>query len=260
MRHRCVGSGDRRAEGTWSWPRDPRDRGVGSSIVAVATLVAEPDGGVRTLDVKRARDAFGRRRARGSSVLRRVVEPTLAGYVARALAAGDADTTEVLRDLGADRHAPRRAVIERVAVEWDAVLMRALQGSRSRGAAGHPPEMIRGPGAAAHDGADGRVSAEGAVMAQQVPAESPGGTGGAGPRLTGGVIASLAGAGALVVFMLQNRDDVTLHFLGWDFTWPLWLFTILTAVLGAFVWLGLGVLRRHRRRKERRAERRAERG
>lgn len=92
-------------------------------------------------------------------------------------------------------------------------------------------------------------------MVQQVPTGSPGGTGGAGARLSGGVIASLVGGGLLVVFMVQNREDVTLHFLVWDFTWPLWLFTLLTAALGAFVWLGLGVLRRHRRRKERRRAR-----
>lgn len=90
---------------------------------------------------------------------------------------------------------------------------------------------------------------------QQAPTGSTGGAGGVGGGLSGGVIASLTGAGLLVVFMVQNRDDVTLHFLGWDFTWPLWFFTILTATLGALLWLGLGVLRRHRRRKERRAAR-----
>jgi uncharacterized integral membrane protein len=56
--------------------------------------------------------------------------------------------------------------------------------------------------------------------------------------------------------MIQNTEDVTLHFLVWNFTWPLWLFTIVTAVFGALVWFGLGVLRRHRRRKARREDRR----
>jgi uncharacterized integral membrane protein len=42
----------------------------------------------------------------------------------------------------------------------------------------------------------------------------------------------------------------------WHFTWPVWLLTIISAVLGAFVWFGLGVIRRHRRRKERRQDRR----
>lgn len=64
------------------------------------------------------------------------------------------------------------------------------------------------------------------------------------------------GAGALLVFMLQNREDVTLTFLLWDFTWPVWLLTLASALVGAFVWLGLGILRRHRRRSRRRAERR----
>ena len=92
-------------------------------------------------------------------------------------------------------------------------------------------------------------------MVQQVPAGSTRGTGGSGARLGGGVIASLAGAGLLVVFMVQNRQDVTLQFLVWKFTWPLWLLILVTAALGALVWIGLGVLRRHRRRKARREAR-----
>lgn len=75
-------------------------------------------------------------------------------------------------------------------------------------------------------------------------------------RLSGGAIATISGAALLVIFMIQNTADVTLHFLVWDFTWPLWLFTLMTAAFGALIWFGLGVMRRHRRRKERRAERR----
>jgi uncharacterized integral membrane protein len=56
--------------------------------------------------------------------------------------------------------------------------------------------------------------------------------------------------------MIQNRQDVTLDFLVWSFTWPLWLFTLVTALIGAVVWIGLGVMRRHRRRKARREDRR----
>jgi uncharacterized integral membrane protein len=56
--------------------------------------------------------------------------------------------------------------------------------------------------------------------------------------------------------MLQNTEDVTIDFLVWDFTWPVWLLTLGAAVVGALVWFGLGVLRRHRRRKDRRADRR----
>jgi uncharacterized integral membrane protein len=74
-------------------------------------------------------------------------------------------------------------------------------------------------------------------------------------RLSGGVIATLAGSGLLIVFMLQNTQDVTLQFLFWGFTWPLWLFTLVDATLGAILWIGLGVLRRHRRRVARRAAR-----
>jgi uncharacterized integral membrane protein len=52
--------------------------------------------------------------------------------------------------------------------------------------------------------------------------------------------------------MVQNRERVTLHFLAWNFTWPLWVFTLVVAVVGALVWFGLGVMRRHRRRRNRR--------
>ena len=66
------------------------------------------------------------------------------------------------------------------------------------------------------------------------------------------MIATLAGGGLLLVFMLQNRDDVTLNFLAWSFTVPLWLFTLAVAILGSIVWVGIGALRRHRRRVARR--------
>ena len=56
---------------------------------------------------------------------------------------------------------------------------------------------------------------------------------------------------------LQNTENVTLNFLFWTFTWPLWLFSILMALFGALVWFGLGVMRRHRRRQARRDDRRA---
>jgi uncharacterized integral membrane protein len=67
-------------------------------------------------------------------------------------------------------------------------------------------------------------------------------------RLGGGAIASLGGVAVLVIFMLQNTDD---------FSWPVWLLTLVAAAVGALVWLGLGVLRRHRRRRERREDRRS---
>ncbi len=74
-------------------------------------------------------------------------------------------------------------------------------------------------------------------------------------KLGGGAIAAIGGGAVLVIFVLQNREDVDFDFLFLSFTWPLWLYTIVVAVFGALVWLGLGVMRRHRRRKERRAER-----
>ena len=82
------------------------------------------------------------------------------------------------------------------------------------------------------------------------------GNGDAGRKLGGGAIAALTGVGVLLIFVLQNTEDVKFKFLFLSFTWPLWLYTIVTALFGALVWFGLGVMRRHRRRKERREDRR----
>lgn len=70
--------------------------------------------------------------------------------------------------------------------------------------------------------------------------------------LGGGAIATLSGLGVLALFMVQNTEDVRVSFLVWDFTWPIWLLTLGAALLGALIWFGVGVLRRHRRRKDRR--------
>jgi uncharacterized integral membrane protein len=74
-------------------------------------------------------------------------------------------------------------------------------------------------------------------------------------RLSGGMITTLASACVLLIFIVQNRQDVKFKFLNLTFTWPLWLYTIVVAVFGALVWFGLGVLRRHRRRVARREAR-----
>jgi uncharacterized integral membrane protein len=74
-------------------------------------------------------------------------------------------------------------------------------------------------------------------------------------KLSGGAIASLGGLAVLVIFIVQNTEDVKFKFLFFDFTWPLWLYTIVVALFGALVWFGFGVIRRHRRRKERRDDR-----
>ena len=83
------------------------------------------------------------------------------------------------------------------------------------------------------------------------------GDGGGNRSLGGGALASISGLALLLIFVVQNTDDVQLDFLFWDFEWPLWLLTIVSALLGALVIFGIGVMRRHRRRKERRAERRS---
>jgi len=44
--------------------------------------------------------------------------------------------------------------------------------------------------------------------------------------------------------------------LFWHATLPLWFIILGSALFGAIIWLGFGVLRRHRRRKARRRARR----
>jgi len=90
---------------------------------------------------------------------------------------------------------------------------------------------------------------EESAMSQQGEASS------GGRGLGGGAIASLSGLAVLLIFVVQNTEDVRFRFLIWSFTWPLWLYTIVTAFFGAMVWFGLGVVRRHRRRRARRADR-----
>jgi uncharacterized integral membrane protein len=86
--------------------------------------------------------------------------------------------------------------------------------------------------------------------------DPPSGSDNGGRGIGGGAIAAIGGLGLLAVFMAQNTDDVRVDFLVWDFTWPVWLLVLLSASVGAVVWIGLGILRRHRRRKARRAARR----
>ena len=71
-----------------------------------------------------------------------------------------------------------------------------------------------------------------------------------------GGIATIGGLGLLVLFMAQNTEDVTVKFITWEFTWPLYLVILVSAVVGSIIWIGLGILRRHRRRKARREARR----
>ncbi len=89
-------------------------------------------------------------------------------------------------------------------------------------------------------------------MMSKSPAErSNGSAEGKGLRFSA-FIATLIEAGLLIIFMIQNTEEVTLDFLFWSFTLPLWVYTLVVAVVGALVWMGLGLMRRHRRRVARR--------
>jgi len=77
-----------------------------------------------------------------------------------------------------------------------------------------------------------------------------------GSRPSFGAIATIVASAVLLIFMLQNRQDTRVHFLLWHVSLPVWFIIFGSALLGALVWLGAGVLRRHRRRKARRQARR----
>jgi uncharacterized integral membrane protein len=93
-------------------------------------------------------------------------------------------------------------------------------------------------------------------MAEQSPGDTRNGPAQEERQLGAGAITGLTGVGLLLVFMIQNTEDVKIDFLFWSFTWPLWLYTFVIALIGAVVWIGAGVIRRHRRRKARREARR----
>ena len=66
-------------------------------------------------------------------------------------------------------------------------------------------------------------------------------------RIGAGVIFSLIGVVALIIFMIQNTQDIRVHFLAWHFTWSLWILVLVAALIGALAWAGGGVVRRYRR-------------
>ena len=73
-------------------------------------------------------------------------------------------------------------------------------------------------------------------MAQQSPGDTRDGTEQSrGRQLGWGAITGLTGVGLLLIFMLQNRDDVRIDFLFWNFTWPLWLYTFVITLIGALM-------------------------
>lgn len=67
-------------------------------------------------------------------------------------------------------------------------------------------------------------------------------------RLGGGAIAAIVGVGVLLIFVVQNTEDVRFDFLFVNFTWPMWLYTIVVAAFGALAWIGVVAVRSHRRR------------
>lgn len=67
-----------------------------------------------------------------------------------------------------------------------------------------------------------------------------------GRQLGGGLVAIV-----LVIFILSNRQEVTVEFLFMEFSTPQWVVLTVTALLGAAV--GAGVFARRQKRRARRS-------
>ena len=67
-------------------------------------------------------------------------------------------------------------------------------------------------------------------------------------RIGVGVIFSLVGIAALVIFMVQNTEKIRVHFLAWHFIWSLWVIVLVAALIGALAWFGGGVVHRYTHR------------
>jgi len=75
--------------------------------------------------------------------------------------------------------------------------------------------------------------------------------------ISGRSVTALVLAALLLVFMLQNTQDVRVHLFVWHVTLPVWFVIFGSALLGALIWLAFSALRHRRRRTEVRKARRA---
>lgn len=89
----------------------------------------------------------------------------------------------------------------------------------------------------------------------QTPSSAPATPEKSSSSVGAGMIASIVGLVAAALFMLQNMAQVPISFLFWTFTWPLWLYGLVMALIGGLVALGLTFMRRRARRKARRDKR-----
>jgi uncharacterized integral membrane protein len=70
-----------------------------------------------------------------------------------------------------------------------------------------------------------------------------------GGGLSARAVAFLVGAILLLVFMLENTRDARVHLFFWHVNLPLWFVIFGSALAGAILWAGFGVVRLHRRRQ-----------
>lgn len=68
---------------------------------------------------------------------------------------------------------------------------------------------------------------------------------GMGKLIALGVVAVL-----IVIYIVQNTEDVAVKFLFWSFTWPAWLMLILMLVIGFLVGMATSAVLRRRKKRE----------
>lgn len=66
------------------------------------------------------------------------------------------------------------------------------------------------------------------------------------PAVVKTLIAAMIAA-LFIRFLIDNADEQTVSFLWWNWSLPLWLFLLISALTGVVVWELAGYLRRRRR-------------
>ena len=66
-----------------------------------------------------------------------------------------------------------------------------------------------------------------------------------------GKLIAVAVVGVLIlIFVLQNTQDLKFKFLFWDFTWPAWLMLVITLIIGFAIGFLVSALLRRRKKRE----------
>ena len=66
----------------------------------------------------------------------------------------------------------------------------------------------------------------------------------------GKLIAAAVVGVLILIFVLQNTQDLKFKFLFWDFTWPAWLMLVITLLIGFAIGFLVSALLRRRKKRE----------